>query len=361
MTRYLRRCLPLVALLLALGPGASAAKGGPQDVIIGGGPLGPSYYTIQEAPPPPDRFPPWNGGDERRAVPPPPGAGALLASSYEVYYDYAVPGGGPPPARFVPAGPGRPAYLYWQGSRNLAPPGSWFELPDEAARYFQRAVDQATADRAGGGGMLSPDPIGAWVRHGHALNGASTGRDTIREGYVVRPLGPQDGPAPAEVARLRGTDAEALLAAYIETLHRFEPMPQMGPPSPASYVVTTVEGVALFTYEPREGFRPARVRHPSGYGGYFEPAPALTAIMNRATRTGAGARSTAGPAPREAGGSDDGWSVLWLAGAVALPGVATVAVTSRRRRRKAAGGSGWFALRMAGAALLLGRRRRRAV
>ena len=344
--------LVVAMVLLAMGalgaPAAVHAKG-PGDVIIGGGDLAPYYYTIQGSQP---EGLGWLGllaapnGGVPSLSPPPADADTLLATSYELSFDGGLtrPAASAPSARYVPRSAGRSAYLYYEEMDTGLPYG-WYVLGDEAVRYLDRARDTALRAKGGDGIGLETDPIDAFIRHGRYFTGLEGTPSIVSSEYDVTMNAEfMNGAAPLH--RVTGDDAPRLLDAYIATLHNWHPITYDAagdyhafPPGSGKsweYSIFTPEGRQVFSIEvAADGFI-MRVYAAEGFGGYFDPAPALNSLFARVIPRQApapGAQTGSGQSSHEASKSAGVVAGALAAGLLLALGIG--AVWARRTGRSA--------------------------
>lgn len=292
--RKLSIVLMLLFVAIALrGPTRALAKG-PGDLIIGGADLAPYYYAIQE-PPPQDLG--WlgllaspDGGVPNQAAAP-AGAASLLAASYDLSFDGGItqPALGAHPSHYVPRSGDRPAYLYYEYPGGGLPDG-WYTLGDEAVAYLDRARDTALRAKAGNGVGLETDPIAALVRHGRYYSGLDGTPSIASGGYIlINNAEFTQGGAPQ--GRVTGDDARGLLSAYIATLHNWHPISEENAGGyhdfslqngvRQQFTVFTPANREVFSFVTAADGSVLRVYAAEGFGGYFDPAPALTSLIKR--------------------------------------------------------------------------------
>lgn len=291
------RKLSIVLILLLVanalrGPTRALAKG-PGDLIMGGADLAPYYYAIQE-PPPQDLG--WLGllaardGGVPDLAPPPRDAAAMLAESYDLSFDGGItqPALGAHPSHYVPPSGDRPAYLYYEYPGGGLPDG-WYALGDEAVAYLDRAREAALRAKSGDRIGLETDPIAAFVRHGRYYSGLDGTPPITNGGYgIVNNLtfAPGEGPQ----FNVVGNDFEEMLSAYIATLHNFHPTSEAnagayndvtGSTGRRQFSVFAPQNRQVFSFVTANDSSVLRVYAAEGFGGYFDPDPALSSLIGR--------------------------------------------------------------------------------
>ncbi len=268
---------------------------GPGDLIIGGADLAPYYYAIQE-PPPVDLG--WLGllaapdGGVSALASPPVDADTLLAHSYDVSFDGGItePTLGAHPAHYVPRSGNTPAYLYYEYPGGGLPDG-WYALSDQAVGYLDRALAAALKAKARDRIGLEIDAIAAFVRHGRYYSGQDGTPSITSDDYLfIDNAGFTPGGTP--LGRVTGDDARGLLDGYIATLHNWHPTSAENDGGYHDFAVPNAgrQQFTIFTPANREVFSfvtaadgtVLRVYAAEGFGGFFDAAPALDAILQRA-------------------------------------------------------------------------------
>lgn len=305
----MRKLAFLLIAVLAMSVAAhesASAKGDDYTIIIGGADLAPYYYAIPGALPIQGQ---WLGlltseGDQPAGrIAKPAGAAAMLATSYDVYFD-ELPEQGAPHASYVPAAASHPAYLYWRAARGGMPYQAWFTLTDPARAYLDDAIKTAVAMKDAGASDLQTDWLSSAILHGRCCMGQDGTSAFVSSQYVItKSTQYTDGAAPP--LDVTGDDARRLLDAYVATLHNWHPTNDyqaspLGSAAAYEYSVSTPGGRDVFSFVTTGDGPITRVYAAEGFGGYFDPAPALNSLIARVIpRQAPASGAPTGPAPSD--------------------------------------------------------------
>jgi len=276
------------AACVAVVPASAVHAKGETGIIVGGNDIAPYFYVLSDPPP----VAGWlglleataNGLPERA---PTPDRDQLLAGAYDLYFDYDIRGMGlrTPTARYVPASPDGPLLLYQETGKAL--PYGWYALSEPAARYLDKGVARGRAVIEADASQIETDPIRAQLLHGRDFSGFQSSAGAGREYVVISSAQALDPSLPR--GRITGLDAIALLDAYVATLRSFHATPSGGPAlTGEGWTVGTPSGQEVFLLQPATADLSQRVYDTHGYGGYFDPNPALVEIVGRAVTAARG-------------------------------------------------------------------------
>jgi hypothetical protein len=292
----------IAALAMSVAASESAsAKGNDFTIIVGGGNLAPYYYAI----PGPLPVQGWlgllaNEGDQPGTDQPagriadPAGASAMLTASYDVYFD-ELPEQGAPHASYLPAAASHPAYLYWRAARGGMPYVAWFTLTDPARAYLDDAIKTAVAMKDAGVGNLQTDWLSSAILHGRCCTDEAGISEFVSAQYIISDDA-QYGNERIPPHVLSGRDADDLLHAYVSTLHNWHSPAKEETGAAREYTVSTPGGKQVFSFVTATDNSVIRVYVAEGFGGYFDPDPALSALIKSIVppTTPSGARSSTG-------------------------------------------------------------------
>ncbi len=196
-----------------------------------------------------------------------------------------LPEQGAPHASYVPAAASHPAYLYWRAARGGMPYQAWFTLTDPARTYLDDAIKTAVAMKDAGASDLQTDWLSSAILHGRCCTGQDGTPELVSSQYLITESAQYtNGAAPS--LDVSGDDARRLLDAYIATLHNWHPTNDyqaspLGSASTHEYSVFTPNGRDVFSFVTTADGPITRVYAAEGFGGYFDPDPALNSLIAR--------------------------------------------------------------------------------